>query len=77
MVGNRVYSLYPCASDKKGILEKLLSSFQVDHWMIDSGATNHLTPFKGDFLHLQDSRTMATVANGQHINMFGPGTVVI
>jgi len=76
MIENRVYGLYPCACDKKGISEKLLSSFQVDHWMIDSGATNHLTPFKGDFLHLQDLKTIATVANGQHIDMFGPGTVV-
>jgi len=77
MVGNRVYGLYPCACNKKGISEKLLSSFQVDHWMIDSGVTNHLISFKGDFFHLQDSKTMATVANGQCIDMFGPGTVVL
>jgi len=77
MVGNRVYGLYPCACNKKGISEKLLSSFRADHWMIDSGATNHLTPFKGDFLHLQDSKNTAMVANGQKIEMFGPGTVVL
>jgi len=36
MVGNRVYGFYPCACDKKGISEKLLSSFRKNHWMIDS-----------------------------------------
>jgi len=77
MVGNRVYGLYPCACHKKEISEKLLSSFRADHWMINSGATNHLTPFKGDFLHLQDLKTTVTIANGQHIDMFGPGTVVL
>ena len=25
--------------------------FRRNHWMIDSGATNHLTPFKEDFIH--------------------------
>ena len=39
-------------------------SFTKDHWMIDSGCTDHLTPFKDDFAHLGTTVRSATVANG-------------
>ena len=45
--------------------------------MIDSGATNHLTPFKEDFVHLFDQTAIATVANGHKVKMYGPGKVII
>ena len=51
--------------------------FRRNHWMIDSGATNHLTPFKEDFVHLFDQTAIATVANGHKVKMYGPGKVII
>ena len=51
--------------------------FRRNHWMIDSGATNHLTPFKEDFVHLFDQTAIATVANGHKVKMYGPGKVIL
>ena len=47
------------------------------HWMIDSGCTDHLSPFEDDFVHLGTQTRYATVANGQQVAMHGPGKVVI
>ena len=47
------------------------------HWMIDSGCTDHLSPFKDDFAHLGSKVRQAVVANGQTVPMYGPGKVII
>ena len=45
--------------------------------MIDSGCTDHLSPFLDDFVHLGTAKHSATVANGAKVNMHGPGTVLL
>ena len=50
--------------------------FACHHWMIDSGCTDHLSPFEDDFVHLDTQTRYATVANGQQVSMHGPGKVV-
>ena len=52
-------------------------NFAKDHWMIDSGCTDHLTPFKDDFAHLGTTVRSATVANGQTVPMYGPGKMIL
>ena len=52
-------------------------TFAHHHWMIDSGCTNHLSPFEDDFVHLGTQIRYATVANGQQVSMHGPGKVVV
>ena len=39
--------------------------FARHHWMIDSGCTDHLSPFEDDFVHLGTQTRYAAVANGQ------------
>ena len=39
-------------------------TFARHHWMIDSGCTDHLSPFEDDFIHLGTQTRYATVANG-------------
>ena len=53
------------------------TNFAKTHWMIDSGCTNHLSPFLDDFVHLGTVKRSATVANGGKVNMYGPGTVLL
>ena len=45
--------------------------------MIDSGCTDHLSPFINDFVHLGDQKQTASVANGNKVFMYGPGTIFI
>ena len=45
--------------------------------MIDSGCTDHLSPFEDDFVHLGTQTRYATVANGQQVSMHGSGKVVV
>ena len=45
--------------------------------MIDSGCTDHLSPFEDDFVHLGTQTRYAAVANGQQVAMHGPGKVVV
>ena len=52
-------------------------TFARHHWMIDSGCTDHLSPFEDNFIHLCTQTRYATVANGQQVSMHGPGKVVI
>ena len=51
--------------------------FAKDHWMVDSGCTDHLTPFKDDFAHLGTTVCSAIVANGQTVPMYGPGKTIL
>ena len=52
-------------------------TFARHHWMIDSGCTDHLSPFEDDFVHLGTQTRYATVANGQQVSMHGSGKVVV
>ena len=52
-------------------------NFAKSHWIIDSGCTDHLTPFKDDFAHLGTTIHSATVANGQTVPMYGPGKIIL
>ena len=45
--------------------------------MIDSGCTDHLTPFKDDFAHLGTTVHFAAVANGQTVPMYGSGKIIL
>ena len=45
--------------------------------MIDSGCTDHLSPFINDFVHLGDQKWTASVANENKVSMYGPGTILI
>ena len=51
--------------------------FAKNHWMIDSGCTDHISPFPDDFAHLGSQTRLALVANGDRVEMFGPGTIII
>ena len=51
--------------------------FARHHWMIDSGCTDHLSPFEDDFVHLGTQTRYAAVANGQQVSKHGPGKIVV
>ena len=52
-------------------------NFAKTHWMINSGCTDHLSPFLDDFVHLGTVKRSATVANGGKVSMYGPGTILL
>ena len=45
--------------------------------MIDSGCTNHLSSFINNLVYLGDQKQTASVANGNKVSMYGPGTILI
>ena len=51
--------------------------FAKNYWMIDSGCTDHLTPFLDDFACLSKEVHYASVANGERVSMYGPGKVIV
>jgi len=51
--------------------------FARHHWMIDSGCTDNLSPFKDDFAHLGNQVHHAIVANRQKVSMYNPGKIII
>ena len=52
---------------------KDLPGFHKDHWLIDSGASDHITPY----LNLAQREHFASTTNGSIIKMCGPGTIVL
>ena len=56
---------------------KGLPGFYKDHWLIDSGASDHITPYLEDFSNLAQGEQFASTANGSIIKMHGPGTIVL
>ena len=52
-------------------------TFTKNHWMIDSGCTDHLTPFLDDFAHLSKEVCYTSVANRERVHMYGPGKVIV
>ena len=53
------------------------SSFYQSHWLIDSGASDHITPYLEDFSHILLGEQLASTTNGSIIQMHGPGTIVL
>jgi hypothetical protein len=51
--------------------------FYKDHWLIDSGASNHITQYLGDFSSIVQRERLASTANGSIIQMHGPSTVIL
>ena len=56
---------------------KDLPGFYKDHWLIDSGASDYITPYLEDFSNLAQGERFASTANGSIIKMHGPGTIVL
>ena len=54
-----------------------VSSFYQSHWLIDSSASDHITPYLEDFSHILSGERLASTANGSIIQMHGPGTIVL
>ena len=52
-------------------------TFAKNHWMIDSGCIDHLTPFLDDFAHLSKEVYYAFVANGEWVPMYGLSKVIV
>ena len=51
--------------------------FAKTHWMIDSGCTNHLSPFLNDFVRFGTVKHSATIASGGKVSMYGLGTILL
>ena len=68
------YYLYHGAFTLGGDTEE---DFARHHWMIDSGCTDHLSPFLDDFAHLGNMVRHAVIANGQKVPMYGPGKIML
>ena len=68
------YYLYHSAFALGGDTEE---DFARHHWMIDSGCTNHLSPFWDNFAHLGNMVRHAVVANGQRVPIYGPGKIIL
>ena len=52
-------------------------TFAKNHWMIDSGCTDHLTPFLDDFVHLSKEVHYASITNGEWVPIYGLGKVIV
>ena len=48
-----------------------------DKWMVDSGCTDHLSPFPEDFISRKNHTRNCKTANGNIMPIFGPGTVIL
>ena len=48
-----------------------------DKWMVDSGCTDHLTPFPTDFVSRENHTRNCKTANSNIMPIFGPGTIII
>ena len=68
------YYLYHGAFALGGDTEE---DFARHHWMIDSGCTDHLSPFLDDFAHLGNMVRHAVIANGQKVPIYGPGKIIL
>ena len=48
-----------------------------DKWMVDSGCTDHLSPYLDDFVSKEDQKRNCKTANSEIMPIFGLGTVLI
>ena len=48
-----------------------------EKWMVDSGCTNHLSPYPEDFVSHENHQQNCKTANSNIMPIFGPGTVII
>ena len=46
-------------------------------WLINSGATNHISPYLNDFTSLNNGEKVCEVANGMTMKMTGPGHIIM
>jgi hypothetical protein len=78
---SQVNSLLSAQAQQKGLKSVFLSQINLDNntWIIDSGATNHMTNYKSHLLNLKtyDTSQYVSVANGTKIPIQGQGTVKI
>ena len=51
--------------------------FYKNHWLIDSGASDHITPYLEDFSSLLQGERLASTTNGSIIQMHGLGTIIM
>ena len=56
---------------------KDLPGFYKDYWLIDLGASDHITPYLEDFSNLAQGKQFASTANGSIIKMHESGTIVL
>jgi Integrase core domain/GAG-pre-integrase domain len=78
---SQVNSLLSAQAQQKGLKSVFLSQINLDNntWIIDSGATNHMTNYKSHLLNLKtyDTSQYVSVANGTKIPIQGQDTVKI
>ena len=46
-------------------------------WLVDSGCSDHLSPFKSDFVSRGDQMRHCMTANGNLMHIYGPGTIIM
>ena len=63
-----------CTVDQK--MTKNLPLYK-NHWLIDSGASDHIMPYLEDFSSLLQGERLASTTNGSIIQMHGPGTIIL
>ena len=51
--------------------------FYKNHWLIDSGASDHIRPYLEDFFSLLQGERLASTANSSIIQMYGPHTIIL
>ena len=48
-----------------------------DKWMVDSGCTDHLSPFPDNFVSWENNTRKCKTANSNTMPIFGPGTIIL
>jgi hypothetical protein len=51
--------------------------FYKDHWLIDSGASDHIMPYLGDFSSILQGEHLASTANGCYARRTRPSSGLI
>lgn len=71
------YSVGMASYSLSGIAHMASASSSTPSWVVDSGATNHVTGMCPEFISITPSPSLAAirVANGNHIKVLGEGTV--
>ena len=71
--------------DNLYLYSAIMAQTETDHpqiktqhcWLIDSGATNHISPYLNDFTSLNNGEKICEVANGMTMKMTGPGHIIM
>ena len=62
---------YACVTNESAIHSRH------DKWLVDSGCSDHITPYLSDFSHISNGIRQCKTASGDYMNLQGPGTVII